>query len=47
MIEEGSILVAGKPLIGAAPNVAPDGFPHAVYRSGFALAAPLPTMVTT
>jgi hypothetical protein len=27
---------------GAAPDVAPEGFAHPVFRAGFALAIPLP-----
>lgn len=42
MIEEGSVLAAAAPPTGAAPDVAPGGFPHPVYRSGFALAIPVP-----
>ncbi|MDQ6706315.1 MAG: hypothetical protein M3Z85_10120, partial [Acidobacteriota bacterium] len=42
MIEEGSVLSAAAPLNGAAPNVAPDGFQHPVYRAGFAVAIPIP-----
>ncbi|MGE5645954.1 MAG: type III-A CRISPR-associated RAMP protein Csm4 [Acidobacteriota bacterium] len=42
MIEEGSVLAAAAPPTGAAPDVAPGGFPHPVYRSGFALAVPVP-----
>ena len=42
MVAEGSVLVASSALLGEATNVAPDGFPHPVYRSGFALALPLP-----
>jgi len=42
MVEEGSVLVAEAPPQGAAPNVAPDGFPHPVFRAGFALAIPVP-----
>ena len=41
MIEEGSVLAATA-LRGRAVDVAPDGFPHPAYRSGFALAVPLP-----
>jgi len=42
MVAEGSVLcVDGVPL-GAAPDVAPDGFAHPVFRSGFALAIRLP-----
>lgn len=45
-VAEGSVLFAGAPLAGAAPDVAPDGFPHPVYRSGLALAVPIPWRVT-
>jgi CRISPR type III-A-associated RAMP protein Csm4 len=41
MVGEGSVLFAGGPVHGAAPDVAPDGFAHAVYRAGFALAIPI------
>ena len=41
MIEEGSVLLAPS-LRGRAVDVAPDGFPHPVYRAGFALAVPAP-----
>ncbi|HUQ92622.1 MAG TPA: hypothetical protein VM120_13165 [Bryobacteraceae bacterium] len=41
MIGEGSVLLSSGPLQGAAPDVAPEGFPHPVYRSGFALAIPI------
>ena len=43
MIEEGSVLVAAGAPSGNAPNVAPDGFAHPVYRAGFALSIPIPT----
>jgi hypothetical protein len=42
MVAEGSVLYAGSALHGAAPDVAPDGFAHPVFRAGFALAIPLP-----
>jgi CRISPR type III-A-associated RAMP protein Csm4 len=42
MVAEGSVLVAASALRGEATNVAPDDFPHPVYRSGFALALALP-----
>lgn len=42
MIEEGSVLTAPEPPAGRAPDVAPDGFPHPVFRAGFALSIPLP-----
>lgn len=45
MIEEGSVIVAPAALAGSAPDVAPDGFPHPVYRAGFAVAVPLPAAV--
>lgn len=45
-VTEGSVLFSPAPLAGAAPDVAPDGFPHPVYRSGLALAVPIPWRVT-
>jgi len=45
MIAEGSVLLAGGDLRGAASDVAPDGFPHPVYRAGFAVAVPIPWRV--
>jgi CRISPR type III-A-associated RAMP protein Csm4 len=42
MISEGSVLLADHPVQGAAPDVAPDGFAHPVYRAGFAVAIPIP-----
>jgi CRISPR type III-A-associated RAMP protein Csm4 len=44
LIAEGSVLAASSDLIGAAVDVAPDGFAHPVYRSGLALAIALPTI---
>jgi CRISPR type III-A-associated RAMP protein Csm4 len=44
MIAEGSVLAARSEPIGAAVDVAPDGFPHPVYRSGLALALKLPAL---
>jgi CRISPR/Cas system CSM-associated protein Csm4 (group 5 of RAMP superfamily) len=41
VIEEGSVLVAPS-LQGCAVDVAPEGFPHPVFRSGFAFAVPAP-----
>jgi CRISPR type III-A-associated RAMP protein Csm4 len=41
MIEAGSVLAAAS-LVGRAVDVAPEGFPHPVYRAGFALAMPVP-----
>src|SRR5262249_29488749 len=42
MVTEGSVLVAVTEPRGSATDVAPDGFPHPVYRNGFALAIPIP-----
>jgi hypothetical protein len=42
MVAEGSVLHAVSAPCGAAPDVAPDGFAHPVFRAGFALAIPLP-----
>ena len=42
MVTEGSVLYVSAPPAGSAPDVAPDGFVHPVYRAGFALAIPLP-----
>jgi CRISPR type III-A-associated RAMP protein Csm4 len=42
MVAEGSVLFAGVPPSGAAPDVAPEGAPHPVYRAGFALTVPIP-----
>jgi len=42
MVAEGSVLVASETLRGSAPDVAPDGFPHPVFRAGFAVSIPLP-----
>ena len=44
MIEEGSVVPAAE-IRGRAVDVSPDGFAHPVYRSGFALAVPLPPPV--
>jgi hypothetical protein len=41
MLQEGSVIHAAA-LRGRAVDVAPEGFPHRVYRSGFALAIPAP-----
>ena len=46
MISEGSVLIAATAPLGSSPDVAPDGFPHPVYRAGFALSIPLPPQVT-
>ena len=45
MIAEGSVLVSLGPPRGAAADVAPPGFPHPVYRSGHAVAVPIPLKV--
>lgn len=45
MVAEGSVLVAPK-LRGRSVDVAPDGYPHPVYRAGFALAVPAPLEAT-
>jgi CRISPR type III-A-associated RAMP protein Csm4 len=45
MIAEGSVLVASNGIYGAATNVAPDDFPHPVFRAGFALSIPIPEQV--
>jgi CRISPR type III-A-associated RAMP protein Csm4 len=42
MVEEGSVVYAAAGLRGSAPDVAPDGFAHPVFRAGFAVAIPLP-----
>jgi CRISPR/Cas system CSM-associated protein Csm4 (group 5 of RAMP superfamily) len=42
MVSEGSVLYAPAAPHGAAPDVAPDGFAHPVFRAGFALSIPLP-----
>jgi CRISPR type III-A-associated RAMP protein Csm4 len=42
MVAEGSVLVAAAEPRGAASDVSPEGFPHPVYRAGFALAIPIP-----
>ncbi len=44
MVAEGSVLVAGETILGMAPDVAPDGFAHPVFRAGFALSIPLPAV---
>jgi CRISPR type III-A-associated RAMP protein Csm4 len=42
MVAEGSVVYSGSAPSGAAPDVAPDGFAHPVFRAGFAVAIPLP-----
>lgn len=45
MIAEGSVLISAGELEGGVRDVAPDGFPHAVYRAGFAVTVPIPWRV--
>jgi len=45
MVAEGSVLATREEPVGAALDVAPEGFAHPVYRSGFALALELPSAV--
>lgn len=42
MVTEGSVIVSTTEPRGSAADVSPDGFPHPVYRAGFALAIPIP-----
>ncbi len=42
MVTEGSVVFAASALRGAAPDVAPDGLPHPVYRYGRPVAVPIP-----
>lgn len=42
MVAEGSVIVSSSEPRGAATDVAPDDFPHPVYRAGFALAVAIP-----
>jgi CRISPR type III-A-associated RAMP protein Csm4 len=41
MVSEGSVVYASTAPVGSAPDVAPDGAPHPVFRAGFAIAIPL------
>ncbi len=45
MIVEGSVISSEREPVGAAVNVAPDGFAHPVYRSGFAVSLKLPAIL--
>jgi CRISPR type III-A-associated RAMP protein Csm4 len=45
MVREGSVLFARQAPAGRAVDVAPEGFPHPVYRAGFAVAVPVPWRV--
>jgi CRISPR type III-A-associated RAMP protein Csm4 len=47
MVAEGSVLASAEAPRGMAVDVAPDGFAHPVYRSGFALALQLPIVEFT
>jgi CRISPR type III-A-associated RAMP protein Csm4 len=42
MVEEGSVLFADAAPEGSAPDVAPEGAPHPVYRNGYAVSLPIP-----
>jgi CRISPR type III-A-associated RAMP protein Csm4 len=42
MLIEGSVIVSRTAPVGAVSDVAPENFEHPVYRSGFALAIPIP-----
>jgi len=42
MVAEGSVVYAAGAPCGTAPDVAPDGFAHPVFRAGFALSIRLP-----
>jgi CRISPR type III-A-associated RAMP protein Csm4 len=42
MVAEGSVLLAAGAPAGRARDVAPEAFPHPVYRAGFAVAVPIP-----
>ncbi len=45
MVEEGSVLFAKAQPAGSAADVAPDGFPHPVFRYGAALSIEIPVKV--
>jgi CRISPR-associated protein Csm4 len=45
MIEEGSVLLSARPPHGGIRNIAPEGFPHQVLRSGFAVSVEIPWVV--
>ncbi len=42
MVAEGSVLYAASAPRGSAPDVAPEGFAHPVFRAGFAVSIPIP-----
>jgi CRISPR type III-A-associated RAMP protein Csm4 len=46
MLAEGSVVECGAIPGGSAPDVAPDGFPHPVFRAGFGLALPVPLRIS-
>ena len=46
MLTEGSVIVSAAAPVGAASDVAPENFPHPVYRAGFALAIAIPLVRT-
>jgi hypothetical protein len=41
-VTEGSVLISPSEPRGTVANVAPENFPHPVYRAGFALSLPVP-----
>ena len=45
LVSEGSVLVAAEAPVGAAPDTAPDGVPHPVYRAGFAVTVEVPLII--
>ena len=47
VVTEGSVLVSQRPPRGTAVNVAPEGFPHPVYRYGYALSISIPMKGST
>ena len=42
VVSEGSVLISPAAPRGSAVNVAPEGFPHPVYRYGYALSISIP-----
>jgi CRISPR type III-A-associated RAMP protein Csm4 len=47
MIAEGSVLAAPEEIVGAAIDVAPEGYAHPVYRSGIAVSLRLPAFAVS
>lgn len=45
--EEGSVIGAGRMPVGRAHDISPAGSPHPVYRSGLAVAVPIPSAITS